>query len=213
MLGLAPAQWSGPAGDELLRDLVRAAAPGAVWVPTTPTGGTCPFQVDCGVSHYYGVGAYRRPFEDARRAGVRFAAECLAFSNVPDPATVADLLERGQRPGDHPPGRRASPRRRSRTGTSRTSATTMSSACSASAHPNSAGPTPSDTSRSAALPRARRCSGHSRNGAGPVQPAAEGWFGSPGISSWALGGASSTPLGSPRRRTGTSSARSRRLPS
>ena len=110
MLGLAPGQWSSGAGDELLSDLVRAAAPGTVWVPTTPTGGTLPFQADSGVSHYYGVGAYRRPFEDARRAGVRFAAECLAFANVPDPATVAKLLERGEIPGDHPAWKAAVPR-------------------------------------------------------------------------------------------------------
>jgi hypothetical protein len=40
--------------DEYLPDLVHAIAPGAVWLPATPTGGTFPFQVDSGVSHYYG---------------------------------------------------------------------------------------------------------------------------------------------------------------
>jgi beta-mannosidase len=88
MLGLSPAIGSGRLIEKSLTDLVQTKAPGAVWLPATPSGGTFPFQVDRGVSHYYGVGAYRRPFEDARHAQVRFAAECLAFSNVPDTSTI-----------------------------------------------------------------------------------------------------------------------------
>jgi beta-mannosidase len=101
MLGL-PVQPRHRLFDEWLPDLVRTIASGAVWVPGTPTGGTFPFQVDSGVSHYYGVGAYLRPFEDARRAGVRFAAECLAFSNIPDASTIDLTLHDGETPGTHP---------------------------------------------------------------------------------------------------------------
>jgi beta-mannosidase len=102
MLGLSAARRSSGVFEERLADLVRTIAPGTAWLRTSPTGGTFPFQVDSGVSHYYGVGAYRRPFEDARRARVRFAAECLAFSNVPDAATIALVLDEGEAAGSHP---------------------------------------------------------------------------------------------------------------
>ncbi len=84
MLGLDPELADGPLYSELLPSAVRDAGIQATYVPSTPWGGDLPFRTDRGVANYYGVGAYRRPFDDARLADVRFAAECLAFSNVPD---------------------------------------------------------------------------------------------------------------------------------
>lgn len=88
MLGLKPAQTANPFFEDEAAKLVMAIAPQALYVPHTPWGGPLPFSTDHGVSHYYGVGAYRRPIEDVRRADVRFASECLAFANVPSPARL-----------------------------------------------------------------------------------------------------------------------------
>jgi beta-mannosidase len=90
MLGQDPALGRGELFGELLPRLVRESGADAVYVPSAPCGGELPFRPDRGIANYYGVGGYRRPLEDARRAGVRFAAECLAFSNVPSSGTSAE---------------------------------------------------------------------------------------------------------------------------
>jgi beta-mannosidase len=92
MLGLDPSLGRGELFGELLPRLLADAMTDAIYVPSAPCGGELPFRADRGVANYYGVGGYRRPLEDARRAEVRFAAECLAFSNVPDEAGVDDVL-------------------------------------------------------------------------------------------------------------------------
>jgi beta-mannosidase len=102
MLGLPPEMWSNSLFQELLPSAVAAAAPGMPYWPGSPSGGALPFHTDAGVAHYYGVGAYLRPLDDARRANVRFAAECLGFANVPEPRMVDELLPNGESPVHHP---------------------------------------------------------------------------------------------------------------
>ncbi len=92
MLGLDPALGRGELFGELLPMLIDESGADAVYVPSAPCGGELPFRPDRGVANYYGVGGYRRPLEDARRAEVRFAAECLAFSNVPDERAIEEML-------------------------------------------------------------------------------------------------------------------------
>src|SRR5262249_38188924 len=102
MLGLPSDEWSNPLFTELLPGVLRAARPDVPYCRTTPFGGALPFRPDAGVSHYYGVGAYLRPVEDARRARVRFAAECLAFANIPSDETIEMLMADGEMPTNHP---------------------------------------------------------------------------------------------------------------
>ncbi len=71
--------------------LCDSLCPSVVVVANSPTGGDLPFSVREGVSHYFGVGAYERPLEDARRAAPRFVTECLAFSQVPEPCSLEQL--------------------------------------------------------------------------------------------------------------------------
>ncbi len=92
MLGLDSSLGRGELFGELLPSLVRESASDALYVPSAPCGGDLPFRTDEGVCNYYGVGGYRRPLEDARRAEIRFAAECLAFSNVPDETAIEQML-------------------------------------------------------------------------------------------------------------------------
>ncbi len=84
MLGLDPELGRGPLYTEILPRAVREAQLDALYIPNAPWGGELPFRPAAGVANYFGVGAYRRPLADARLSGVRFAAECLAFSNIPD---------------------------------------------------------------------------------------------------------------------------------
>ncbi len=98
MLGLDPELGRGELFGELLPAAARAAGADAVYLPSAPCGGELPFRTDRGVANYFGVGAYLRPLDDARLAGVRFASECLAFANVPDERAVEELL--GEPPAD-----------------------------------------------------------------------------------------------------------------
>jgi beta-mannosidase len=89
MLGLPERIWKGPLCEEILPALVADRRPDLPYVVNSPSGGALPFYPNAGVAHYYGVGAYKQPLEDARRANIRFAAECLAFSNLSDSETLA----------------------------------------------------------------------------------------------------------------------------
>ncbi|XAS77950.1 hypothetical protein V3G39_07930 [Dermatophilaceae bacterium Sec6.4] len=84
-LGLPPERWAALIAQQLIPAMVRDLLPGVEYVRSTPGESPLPSMVDRGPGHYFGVGAYLKPIEDARRARVRFASECLAFANPPEP--------------------------------------------------------------------------------------------------------------------------------
>lgn len=90
MYGMAPDAGRTPLFAEGLLAIAARWAPGVPYVSSSPTGGALPMHVDSGVAHYFGVGAYLRSLADARESGVRFASECLAFSNVPEDEGLAE---------------------------------------------------------------------------------------------------------------------------
>ncbi len=92
MMGVPREAWASDLFDRLLPERCAAGAPEVPYVRSSPTGGAMPFHTAEGLCHYYGVGAYLRPIEDARFHGVRFASECLAFSNVPEDASLRAWL-------------------------------------------------------------------------------------------------------------------------
>lgn len=95
MWGAPRELWAPALFHATLRQHVEATLPGVPYWPSSAFGGAFPHQANAGTASYYGVGAYLRPLDDARRADLSFATECLAFANVPDERTLARM------PGGH----------------------------------------------------------------------------------------------------------------
>ncbi len=91
MSGAPRPLWHPPLFEAHLAALCAQYCPDVPYCPSSTHGGAFPHESAVGVSSYYGVGAYRLPLQDARRSGVRFASECLAFANVPEGETLQGM--------------------------------------------------------------------------------------------------------------------------
>jgi beta-mannosidase len=109
MLGLPPEAWAHAFLAEALPARCAALHPGIPYFPSSPCEGALPFHTATGITHYYGVGAYLRPLSDLKSAQVKFASECLAFSQVPEEEAFADLCD-GMPVPHHPQWKAGVPR-------------------------------------------------------------------------------------------------------
>ncbi|MFZ5892908.1 MAG: glycosyl hydrolase 2 galactose-binding domain-containing protein [Myxococcota bacterium] len=107
MWGAPRELWNQRLFHEVLPGIAQELCPDTLYWPSSAHGGEFPHVSWAGTTSYYGVGAYLRPLEDARRSEIRFASECLAFANVP----AADALPGGPSVRVHHPAWKArSPR-------------------------------------------------------------------------------------------------------
>lgn len=96
MWGAAREAWSPALFHQHLPELLARVLPGVPYWPSSAHGGALPFQPSVGTCSYYGVGAYKRPLDDAASSRLSFATEALAFANIPGDDTLATLREQSQ---------------------------------------------------------------------------------------------------------------------
>lgn len=107
----APRQlWQPALFHETLPALCAEQSPAIPYWPSSAHGGAFPHQADAGTTSYYGVGAYLRPQDDARRSGLRFATECLAFANIPSGEALQRMPGGLATRAHHPQWKARSPR-------------------------------------------------------------------------------------------------------
>ncbi|MBE7193474.1 glycoside hydrolase family 2 protein [Gordonia polyisoprenivorans] len=119
MMGVATESLSLPLIETKLRGVVERVS-GVPYVVASPsswsddTEAPTPLAIrsDNGIAHWFGVGGYMNGLDDVRTAGVRFAAESLAFA-IPasDEAVESDFGSLGAA-GQHPDWKRGVPRDR-----------------------------------------------------------------------------------------------------
>ena len=91
MYGIDSKEWSHSFFNEWLASICKNFKPDIPYFPSSPTGGTMPFHLSEGISHYWGVGAYMHSLPDPDTARVRFSSEGMGLSHLPAQKTI-DLV-------------------------------------------------------------------------------------------------------------------------
>ncbi len=110
MFGMTEDVWR----SELFYDVIPGAiddlSPDTPYFPSSPCEGALPFHNSSGPAHYFGVGAYRQTLDDLHKSNVKFASECLAFSNVPSDRALKKHFGSTAPPPHHPDWKSGVPR-------------------------------------------------------------------------------------------------------
>ncbi len=88
MFGMGESTWANSFYYETIPAILKDLNSSAAYFASSPCEGALPFHNSSGIAHYFGVGAYKKPLSDLDVAQVKLASECLAFSNVPDDASL-----------------------------------------------------------------------------------------------------------------------------
>ena len=107
LVGLPRETWRCALTETTIPALAERLLPGVPYVSSSPTGGEMPFQPDAGDCHYWGVGSNLRPPDDARRSGIRFMSEGMAFATPPERQTVEEACGGVMGAGHDPTWKRA----------------------------------------------------------------------------------------------------------
>ncbi len=110
MSGAPRSAWHPALFHEVLAADSQQLCPDVPYWPSSTHGGAYPHHNAEGTTSYYGVGAYLLGLGDARQTGLRFATECLAFANVPEPACIDAMPGGAGLKVHHPQWKARSPR-------------------------------------------------------------------------------------------------------
>ena len=113
MMGVAEADRRIEVIESVLAETVSSIV-GVPYVASSPSRGDSDLAIrpNSGVAHWFGVGGYLRPLDDVATAGVRFAAESLAFAIPPAPEAVERHFGTSAVAGHHPSWKAGVPRDR-----------------------------------------------------------------------------------------------------
>ncbi len=90
MYGVAEENWSNSFFQDYIAESCKNQHPGIPYLASSPTGGTLPFHLSEGVTHYWGIGAYMHPIGDMDKYRVRFASEGMGLPHIPEDKTIEE---------------------------------------------------------------------------------------------------------------------------